>query len=164
MDKNWRTTAGGIVGGFGAALTTYSAFDQGDGLMMGLSIAGVGAALTAFGMLALGLHARDKRVTSEGTIIPKDRMKRSGLLAILMALILGAALAVSCAGMQKLDPPSIEYVKADVQFDAVFGERIEEWIGEDRTMTTVEKDALDLALQAWRAMVTRAAAANGIEQ
>lgn len=87
-------------------------------------------------------------------------MRRLVALLVLSSVIIFAG----CAAMKKLDPPSIEYVKADVQFEQVLGDRIADWIKSDSDLTPTEKDALDLALQAWRAMVGKAAAANGLDR
>ena len=80
----------------------------------------------------------------------------------LLVLLIATALCAGCAALKKLEPPEAEYVKADVQFEDVLGARIEAWIAADADLTETEKQALDLALQAWRAMVLRAADANEI--
>lgn len=71
-------------------------------------------------------------------------------------------LCMSCAALQTKTTLTTEYVAADVQFEATLGLRIETWIANDTDLTSTEKQALALALQAWRTMVKVAAEAEGV--
>jgi hypothetical protein len=81
-------------------------------------------------------------------------------LTLLLVLVCSCLLAAGCAAMKQLEPPSVEYVQADVKFDETFGPLIADWLARDEAageITALERQALDLALRAWQAMVRKAA-------